>query len=302
MRARLLLLAALLVPNHAHALDPSRPGRLAVGVTTLELTDASRQRVLVTEVWYPAAAAGRDTRVHPGHFPLVLVGHGHCGFRTNYEYLTMHLAGWGFVVAAPDFPGFNQTDCERHAPLGDPVRDPERDFAFLAAALRDRFTPARGLAAGVREERTGLVAHSLASVAALDATIDDPHLSPVIVLAPAGGAFKAGDFAAAARPIMSIGGTADTTLPFDTQAAYLFGLLEPPAFLVKIVGGTHSGFTDVDGRLAPAALARQHALVARYATAFMKRYLAWDRRFGRFLTAADAAAQGTDVEVTARLR
>ena len=72
--------------------------------------------------------------------------------------------------------------------------------------------------------------------------------------------------------------------------------------LVKIVGGTHSGFTDVDGHLAPAALARQQALVARYATAFMKRYLARDPSFGRFLTAADAADRGTDVAVTARLR
>ena len=72
--------------------------------------------------------------------------------------------------------------------------------------------------------------------------------------------------------------------------------------LVKIVGGTHSGFTDVDGHLAPAALARQQALVARYATAFMKRYLAREPSFGRFLTAADAADRGTDVAVTARLR
>jgi predicted dienelactone hydrolase len=247
MRAWPLVLAALLVPNHAHALDPSRAGRLPVGVTTLELTDASRQRVLVTEVWYPAAVAGRDTRVRRSHFPLVLVGHGYDGFRTNYEYLTTHLAAWGFVVAAPDFPGFNHTDVQRHAPLGDPIRDPERDFAFLAATLRDRSTPPRGFAAAVRGRRTGLVGHSLASIAVLGATIDDPRLSPAIVLAPAGRAFKAGDFGRVGRPIMSIGGTADATLPFDTQTAYLFGLLEPPAVLVKIVGGTHSGFTDVDG-------------------------------------------------------
>jgi len=151
-----LLALAVAVPVHAAAVDPSLAGRFAVGVTTLVLTDASRQRVLTTEVWYPAATSGRDARVRAGRFPLVLVGHGFCGFRTNYEYLTTHLAGWGFVVAAPDFPGFNATDCALHAPLGDPIHDPERDFAFLAVALRASSSAAGQLAGVVRERRTGL--------------------------------------------------------------------------------------------------------------------------------------------------
>ena len=73
-------------------------------------------------------------------------------------------------------------------------------------------------------------------------------------------------------------------------------------FLVKIVGGTHSGFTDMDSRLSAEQLARQQALTRRYATAFLRRYLARDRRFARFLAPADAAAEGTDVELTARSR
>ena len=71
---------------------------------------------------------------------------------------------------------------------------------------------------------------------------------------------------------------------------------------MKIVGGTHSGFTDMDSRLSAAQLARQQTLTRRYATVFLRRYLARDRRFARFLAPADAAAEGADVELTARLR
>ena len=72
--------------------------------------------------------------------------------------------------------------------------------------------------------------------------------------------------------------------------------------LLKIIGGTHSGFTDMESRLSAAQLARQEALTRRYATAFLRRYLAHDGRVARFLVPADAAAEGADVVLTARSR
>ena len=102
--------------------------------------------------------------------------------------------------------------------------------------------------------------------------------------------------------VLVVGGTADTTLAFDLFAAPFFAALPAPAFLVKVIGGTHSGFTDMDSHLSAAQLARQQALTRRYATAFLRRYLARDRRFARFLAPADAVAEGTDVELTARVR
>src|SRR5882724_7299822 len=58
----------------------------------------------------------------------------------------------------------------------------------------------------------------------------------------------------------------------------------------------------VDGRLPAEQLARQQALTRRYATAFLERYLARDRRFAGFRAPADAAAEGADVALTARPR
>jgi len=100
----LLALAALALPARGVGVDPSTDGPFTVGVTTLTFTDPARGRTLVTEVWYLAQAAGRDAPARRGRYPRVLVAHGYCGFRTNYEYLSVPLASWGFLVAAPDFP------------------------------------------------------------------------------------------------------------------------------------------------------------------------------------------------------
>jgi predicted dienelactone hydrolase len=89
-------------------------------------------------VWYPADVAGRDTPPRHSRWHLVLVAHGSCGFRTNYEYLTVPLASRGFLVAAPDFPGFNKTDCDDHVPPGDIFRHPPADLVFLRTAFHDR--------------------------------------------------------------------------------------------------------------------------------------------------------------------
>jgi predicted dienelactone hydrolase len=233
----------------------------------------------------------------------VLVAHGNCGFRTNYEYLTVTLASWGFMVAAPDFPTFNKTDCDNHVPPGDAL-DLPRDLSFLRSALHDPHTPAAELARRVRGRRAGVIGHSLGGFAVVNAAIGDPLLSPVVGLAPAASATHAtmlGEMRPG-RAVLAVGGSADRTLPFDLLTAPFFAALSPPAFLVKVLGGTHSGFTDVDRGLTPEQLARQQTLTRRYTIAFLKRYLARDRRFRDVLTPADAAAQGADVELTARPR
>jgi len=82
----------------------------------------------------------------------------------------------------------------------------------------------------------------------------------------------------------------------------IFAALPAPAFLVTLVGGTHSGFTDVDARVTPGQLARQQAITRRYAVAFLERYIGGRRGQARYLTPEDAAREGMDVELTARAR
>src|SRR6266852_6820998 len=152
-----LALVALAAPVRAVNVDPSADGPFAVGVATLAFADAARGRSLITELWYPARAAGRAAPVRRGRYPLVLVAHGYCGFRTNYEFLSVPLASWGFLVAAPDFPGINRADCDAGVPPGDLFGDPPRDLEFLRGAFHDRSGQARALAPLVRGKRAGLV-------------------------------------------------------------------------------------------------------------------------------------------------
>ena len=300
----LALLAALASPASAAIVDPSAPGPYAVGVTTLTLIDASRGRTLVTEVWYPTDSAGRDTPVRRGRYPLVLVAHGNCGFRTNYEYLTIPLASFGFVVGAPDFPGFNKADCDAGVPPGDVVNDPPRDLSFLRDTLRDPAGPAAQFATHVRRRRAGLVGHSLGGLAVVNASLSDPAFTAVVALAPLATATQGSAFSGLRprRAVMVIAGSADATLPFNSFAAPFFAALPAPAFLAEIIGGTHSGLTDMDSGLTSDQLAREEALARRYAIAFLERYAARRHQYQRLLTAEDAAAQGTDIELTARLR
>src|SRR5262245_21375351 len=111
--AMVALLGFALVTSAAAAPDLTRPGRRAVGVTTVEAIDQSRgNRALPTELWYPARRAGRDTRPLRQRHPLVLIVHGLCGSRLYYDYLAPHLASHGFVVAAPDLGGVNRGACD----------------------------------------------------------------------------------------------------------------------------------------------------------------------------------------------
>jgi len=271
--------------------DPGEAGSLPVGVSTLTATDAARARTLVTDVYYPARSVGRDARVRGGHFPLVLVVHGHCGSRTNYEYLANHLVSRGWIVVTPDIPVF----CAGNPGVN--VDEPPHDLAFLAGALRDRGGPFAAVARHVRGETTALVGHSLGGNAVLQAAAHDAQFPTVVGLAPFarevdGMALRGLD---PARAVMAIGGTADTTVPLSFIMPF-FAQLTPPAYLVQIAGGTHSGFTDMDSHLTADALAAQQAVAKRYVTAFLDRYLRGRRRAAHWLVSSDDGS----VTVTAK--
>ncbi len=95
---------------------------VAVGQRTLSLVDESRQRPVVTELWYPTEEAPtaaesqgfgpfvrtptrREGAICAGRHPLVLVSHGTGGGRLTLEWMAAGLAERGYVVAAVDHWG-----------------------------------------------------------------------------------------------------------------------------------------------------------------------------------------------------
>src|SRR5439155_4878441 len=142
------------------------------------------------------------------------------------------------------------------------------------------------------------VGHSLGGAAVVNAALADAGFGAVVAMAPLVTAGTAQQFVALRprRAVFVMGGSADTTLPFQIFGVPFFDALPAPAYLLGIIGGTHSGFTDMDAHLTPEALARQQALTRRYAVAFLARWVSHRRRFRVFLTPADATAQGPDAE------
>ncbi len=287
MRGVVVFVLVAVVSVAGAAPDPAKTGRLKVGVTTVTAVDTARDRTLPTEIWYPARAAGRDTEPLPRAYPLVLMAHGFCGSRLNYEYLTTHLASWGFVVAAPDFTGLTDADCHPGPPPGSPD-DWAPDLSFVCRTLHDTGGPLSKYAQHVRGVPTGLVGHSLGGFAVAEAAKLDPSFTAVVALAPAELAADPGLVGLPQRPAwMVMGGTGDLTVNFTQYTIPFFEGLPVPSFLVRITDGTHSGFSDSDAHLTPEALAHQQTIVRRYSTAFLVRYLAHKPKFQKRLRAFD---------------
>jgi dienelactone hydrolase len=288
-RAIAVLLAIALGTGVPGALGATRPGRLAVGVTTAEALDETRgNRTVLVEIWYPARRAGRGAEPLRRRHPLVLIVHGLCGSRLYYDYLATHLTNHGFVVAAPDLQGATRAACDAGPPVLR-IADLSLDLSFVARELHDAAGPLGRWARLVRGTGTGLVGNSLGGIVALEAARTDPTFTAIVGLAPAVSAAAATPLVGLAPPRawMMMGATGDDLVSFTTWTEPFFAGLPAPAFLVRFTGGSHTGFSDENPEIMPDPRQAQHDAATRYATPFLQKYLAHKNRFGRRLRASD---------------
>lgn len=238
-----------------------------VGVTTRTFVDPARttpangsepskpNRTLVTEIWYPTATGGasspaRDATLAPGGpFPLVLFVHGSSSSRTVYSYLTIGLAKAGYVVAAADFPLTALGQAGGSSDLH--VTDQVADLSFLndqLAASTDLLKGAvDGLHYAVAGHSTGGAVATLAAFAGDDSAIKhDARVSAVIPLSGDACMFDASFFKKRSVPILIVGGTDDLFVRVPNSGQWVFDNTSPPHMLVKLVGGQHMGFTDLN--------------------------------------------------------
>lgn len=81
----------------------AEPGPYHVATQEMVTVDASRyQREIAVTLWYPVTATTADAPPDFGAapYPLILYTIGQLGHRAELQYLTQHLATYGFVVAA----------------------------------------------------------------------------------------------------------------------------------------------------------------------------------------------------------
>jgi dienelactone hydrolase len=206
--------------------DPFARGPFPVGVRTAHHTDRARQRLLPTEVWYPAtdahagqdvAASTRDTyellpvfppvwqeavrdaAPRPGSYPLIAFSHGFGGHRRQSTFLCTHLASHGYVVTAPDHTGNTISDIiqavmtlHSGGQLPDPLRMVREFMAARPADVRfiiDRALDgtAGGLKPIIDADRLGMTGHSFGGWTTLAVVASEPRIKAALPLAPAGG-------------------------------------------------------------------------------------------------------------------
>lgn len=256
------------------AYDPFTRGPHPVGVSTVELVDATRDRKLVVEVWYPATEAHRgadlapatrdrytllpgfpepwqlavrDAARAPGTHPLVVFSHGFAGHRRQSTFYTTHLASHGYVVVAADHTGNTFIDLmtTRGRSPGDIWRtamaDRPPDIRFLIDAAADG-----RLGIDADPARVGMTGHSFGGWTSVRTVSEEPRLAAVVALAPPigmPGLHDAIDFAATRVPTLVIAADRDSIVPV-AGVERAFADLAAPADLVVLTNTDHLHFCD----------------------------------------------------------
>ncbi|MEM7160109.1 MAG: hypothetical protein AAF799_45145, partial [Myxococcota bacterium] len=222
--------------------DPTRPTPANPG------SDSSDERSLPTTVWLPGPEAD------PG--PLVIFAHGFGSTAADGAALAERWASFGYVVAAPDFPT-THTGAPGGLLAADVVEQPA-DVTFLVNTLGEASRdPESPLYTRVDASRAAIAGLSLGALTALllleedEAPIDSAVLmaTPSCFLAP-------GSIPNTTVPTLAVHGDADVVTPFDTHALPLQDPRNDARWLVRIAGGTHTGFSTL---AQPAVAGLDHA-------------------------------------------
>lgn len=258
---------------------PDTAGPFAVGRTTFEVTDPSRDgRTLTVDAWYPvdpADAAGRPPSFYDlllaqvespqaldgppvsgrGPFPLVAFSHGSGGIRFQSWFLTEHLASHGFVVVAPDHDGNTAYDLllGTSEPFGVVAVNRPLDISLVITRMLERdSTPGDAFTGRIDPERIAVAGHSFGGFTALAAAAGfatvppDSRVRAIVPISPASEPFTDAQLESIEVPTMLVGGTSDVTTPIATQTVRAWELIPArPSYRVDVRRAGHASFTDI---------------------------------------------------------
>lgn len=155
--------------------DPFAPGAHKVEECTLYAHDTARDRTFPCEVWKPPQAG-----------PLIVFSHSSGGGRRQSTFLCSHLASHGYVVAALDHSELVAPELARKE--GETAEQKAaRTDGWISSRVPDmRFLMDHLVESGQETERVGIAGHSFGGWTALAAPDDEPRISAVVAMAPAG--------------------------------------------------------------------------------------------------------------------
>ena len=199
-------------------------GEYDVGVSTITITDPTRNRPLTVDVWFPladdvtgdphrytfvtgdyyespqAVTAEPASISSDGPFPLVVYSHGSGGTRYIHSNYTETIASHGYLVVAPDHTG--NTAVERVLDTADDrsviaLNRPQDIRVVIEAMVNPESPETAGFVAAADPERVAVTGHSFGGFTAyasaagyaneLGEVGPEPLLDAIIPLAPAVG-------------------------------------------------------------------------------------------------------------------
>jgi dienelactone hydrolase len=207
--------------------DPFRRGAFPVGVKTSTWTSSGRDRDMVVEIWYPAAAAhrgddldatkqdvfpavwlngGRDgdnsraqarqaavrgAAPESGEWPLILLVHGLAGFRRESTFLATHLASRGYVVVSPDLSPSTNDEVEALMAAAGGRTEPWHEALSQMLAARRAAIPFLVRKAteslSVTAGPAGITGASMGGWTSLMAPSVEPRIGAIAPMCPSGG-------------------------------------------------------------------------------------------------------------------
>ena len=269
---RQLLLAVSLLP----LISAAQP--YLIGNRSITFFDASRNRNIATNLYYPGETAGSNAAVLSGEWPVLVIGHGFVMGTDAYANLWNHFVPRGYIVALPTTEG---GFAPNHGNFG-------LDIAFVATALQaandDGASPFFQRVAPT----SALMGHSMGGGASFLGAADNTAITTVVNFAAA--ETNPSAVAACAQvqvPTLVFAGSNDCVTPIPQHQQPMYDALTVPCrAFVSITGGGHCYFAESNfncsfGELtctpAPAiSRAEQHDAVNDLASLWLDHFLKGD--------------------------
>lgn len=256
--------------------QPENPGPMQSGWTSVTLNRDGRN--LNSIIYYPAYTEGSGTQIDTsnGPYPVIAFGHGFAMQNSNYISLFKHLASYGYIVIAPQFPDVV------HLQLA-------FDLLFCVNYLKFQNNNSSSIFYRlVDTSKTGLSGHSMGGGASLLAASND---STITVVAP----LAAAETNPSAISIMNqikavvylITAQNDGITPPQNHQIPMFNNASPIKGMPILKGANHTKFmdtriwdwTDPRGYLTPA---NQLRLTRRYLTSIYNLFLKEDSSYFKY--------------------
>ncbi len=210
----------------------------ALGNRSETWQDASRNRNVTFDIWYPSTSGGQGSAVAQGQFPVFILSHGFLTGTGPYKNMVDSLVPLGYIMVLPSTEtGFLPS----HEALG-------RDMVFLGQRIQQENQNSNSYLFGKVSAAMAAGGHSMGGGATFLAASYAPTLfaTTVTFAAAETNPSAAGAASQVAAPCLLMIGSADGVTPLATHQQPIYNNLSNCKVMVSIQGGGHCYFMNAD--------------------------------------------------------